>query len=142
MPTQEEFEVAADYLFTAAARVEEVATSVQQFDVAAILRGGVLGRQVPARLASSANLARVSAARMEATAATCLERAAIIADYLVRLAAYDIALGKYEQASFQYYTSLAHWEASDGRSSHPGGTPPVAPTPPDHPPAWADVRRV
>lgn len=141
MPTQQEFELAADLLFAAADKVDEVAASVRHVDAHAILRGGALGRQVPARLDASANLAGICSARIEAVAQTCLERAAIIADYLVRLAAYDVALGEFEDASYRYYSSLARYEESDGASSHPGGTPPTAPTKPDPPPPWADVRR-
>lgn len=140
MPTKEDFEAAAEKLSTAAQQVGDLTAAAEGAGAADILRGGSLGRQVPDRIAAAAESAASCKTDILDVETLCLERAGIIADYEVELAAYDMEYFHYENRRYYYWMAYDDWVYSDGMSPHPG-SPPSPPVKPVAPPAWADVRR-
>lgn len=141
MPTQAEFELAANQLEAAAAEVASLAASAAATDARSIVRGGSLGVLVPQRIGAAAAAAAGCESAILAVAATCRERAAIIADYLVQLTYYDAAYSNYRIAITKWSMNMAAYENDvTGYARWPGSRP-RPPTPPPTPPAWADVRR-
>lgn len=141
MPTRSDFEAAAEMFQSAAVQVGDLATAASGALAAQILRGGSLGRQVPDRIVAAANTALTCEGLIEEAAQTCLQRAAIIAEYEVRVDIYDTADAHYTQASRNWSAQYnAWWVDETGEVTHPGSEPrpPNKPTPP---PLWADVRR-
>lgn len=140
MPTKADFEAAAEKLRTAAQQVGALTVAAEGAGAADILRGGSLGRQVPERIAASAQSAASCRVNILDVEATCLERAGIIADYEVELGIYDAAYARYESQMYWYWRQYDAWVVSGGELPHPGAypSPPPKPVPP---PAWADVRR-
>jgi hypothetical protein len=141
MPTRSDFEVAADKFQSAAVQVGDLASAANGMDVAQILRGGSLGRRVSDRIAEAAGIAQTCEGLIQDAAQTCLERAAIIADYEVRVDIYDTAHAYYTRALQNWNAQYNVWFVDEsGEVPYPGNQPqpPNKPTPP---PNWADVRR-
>lgn len=140
MPTRADFESAAQKLRAAAEQVGELSAAAQRVDASAILRGGSLGRQVPARIAACATTAMACRTSILHVESLCLDRAGLIATYEGELVLYDVAYIDYESRLHQYYRDYNLWYSSGGETPHPGSAP-WAPTKPAAPPVWAEVRR-
>lgn len=140
MPTRADFEAAAGKLRTAAQQVGDLTAAAEGADAAEILRGGSLGREVPARIAAAAQSAQSCRASILDVEALCRERAGLIAAYEVELGAYDAAFSRYESQLYAYYRAYDAWYYSGGELPHPG-SPPWPPAKPTPLPPWADVRR-
>lgn len=140
MPTKVEFELAAAKFDTAAGLLDELITATAHAGAADILRGGSLGRQVPARIESASAQARSCQDRVLWAADLCRARARVIADYEVRLDIYRTAYGYYERAATNWTAQHTAWFLdTTGTVADPGDAPrpPEKPTPP--PAEWADV---
>ena len=141
MPTRTDFEDAAAKFRSAADMVDALAAGAEAAAARRVLQGGVLGREVPQRLAEATAVAAGCRDNIDAAADECLVRAALIASYEAQVAAYDAAIDNYETARLRYSGALdLWWLNTDGTVAHPG-EPPVRPEKPEEPPAWADVRR-
>jgi hypothetical protein len=142
MPTRSDFEAAAEKFQSAAIQVGDLAAAAKGSGAAQILRGGSLGRQVPDRIAAAASTAQACEGLIEEAVQTCLERAAIIAEYEIRVDIYDIAHAHYTRASQSWSAQYnAWWVDETGEVAQPGN-PPRPPNKPTPPPNWADVRRL
>lgn len=142
MPTRDEFLLAADKLASAAEQVGALMSAAENTDADRVLRGGALGTQIPVQIAETARTAQICRIMIDRAAETCRERAAVIELYEHELAAYEIALNSYRSDYFEWsYQSDSYLFGDSELGPYPGERP-RRPTPPDAPPAWADVRRI
>ena len=142
MPTRSEFEAAAEKFTTAARLVDQLVTAASGAGAAQILVGGSLGQQVPERIAAAELAALTCQHTIIEAAETCLERAAIIADYEIKLGYYDIAYGHFERQSRAWAAAFDAWFLDETGTLAKPTNPPRPPTRPLPPAAWAEVRRL
>lgn len=141
MPTKADFEAAAAKLTAAAQQVGVLTAAAEGAGASDILRGGSLGRQVPAKIAECSATAASCAAALEDVAATCLERAGIIAAYEGEVRIYRLRYDAYRRAYSWWSSEYSRWWVSEGTYPYPG-SPPVPPPRPAPPPDWAETERV
>lgn len=110
----------------AAAEVGDLRMAIESLDAASIVQGGDLGRQVVDGIDEAAAMAMVCRRQLERAADICRERALVMANYELELAAYDEQMAAFEAAWAQW-----DYEVSAGGAPPPPDIhPPVAVAPP------------
>ena len=137
MATRVAYEHAASEFAATGRSLRILAADVDTMDPAAIVRGGRLGRLVPHHLEQSSVMARIAAAQVDAAAAECRRRAAVIAAYEAELRVYNGHVAAYLRSFDSWRRRYDAWAAGPGDLRPP--VPPTAPVAPAPPPPWADV---
>jgi hypothetical protein len=135
MPTQREFEQAADDLQRAAARLDELFTAPRQL----LQRGVTIGGRFSDDLRTLFDHVNATfdrhATELRDLAGTCRARAEECAAHRSQWRAYHEARERYESELRQWY-ARADVYADAPTLVDPPGPLPVAPLEPDPPPAW------
>lgn len=139
MPTVEQFELAASMFDGAAEQVIHITTAAQAAEPSSILRGGSLGRQVPARIASATDTARWCHARLGFMARTCRARAAIVAEYAATVAQYNLDYERFHYEHRLWYQEYFAWWDDPYTMPYPAAPEPVPPSMPAKPYSWIEV---
>lgn len=139
MPTIEQFELAATMFEGAAIQVGGITAAAEAIDVASVLRGGTLSRQVPARIAEASDVARWCNARLGFMARTCRARAAIVAEYAAAIEQYNADYEWFLYEHQLWYQDYFRWWEDPYTYDYPYASEPMAPTAPTKQYSWIEI---
>jgi len=139
MPTIAQFELAASMFDAAAQQVGGLTAAAEGAGASSILRGGLLGQQVPSRIAAAGTTARWCEARLGFMARTCRARAAIVADYAAALERYEAEYRQYSYDRYAWDQEYWAWWNDPYNEPYPSAIEPQPPVEPVKQYSWIEV---
>lgn len=140
MPTVEQFELAASMFDAAAQQVGGLTSAAEGAGASSILRGGLLGQQVPLRIAAASDSARWCQARLGFMARTCRARATIAADYAAEVERYEADYEQFRVDQYWWYETYYYpWYFDPYNVPYPSVPEPWPPTAPTKQYSWIEV---
>ncbi|NNF54059.1 MAG: hypothetical protein HKN03_06390 [Acidimicrobiales bacterium] len=138
MPTESDFLSAADLLVGAGASIDAVAGPVGVAFGSQVLTGGQLTAEIEELLATTRTSCTSDADDLDALAALCRERAAVVAAYADAVAVYGSRMQTYAWAADRWQRNYSDY-LQDPDSYGDPGSPPALPLRPQAPAPWVEL---